>query len=211
MQNLHDSLSVASQSWSIPPGILANPNYPYIAQGSSSIPLSISVKNFSSAPASDVYVKLTSTGGLSFASDSIYIGTIAPGADIIVPVNCIAPISDTLTTFTAEVFSSNVNGIGSGGAILIENGGILTNSHEVTNNKNDLIVYPNPSNGQLIIRFDSDAIRNLKMFDIHGREVLRTNLRGSLSNINIQNLSNGIYLLSVFENGSVKSIRVVKQ
>lgn len=71
-------------------------------------------------------------------------------------------------------------------------------------------VYPNPSKGILNIDLaDKNSDKTvLNLFDIQGRKIISKESNNSKETMNIENLSNGIYLLSI-ESGSLKTTKKI--
>ncbi len=70
--------------------------------------------------------------------------------------------------------------------------------------KNSLAVYPNPSNGQFLIKLTNEIVGlNLSVVDVTGRNVFQFNFQGTLQerSINLSYLSNGVYYLNCSSNG----------
>src|SRR5690606_14758916 len=78
----------------------------------------------------------------------------------------------------------------------------LVLSNNIENNtitKTDIIVYPNPTDGELdVLMSDKSNIKNISIYDLAGK-FIKGNDFNSQSHIkfNTQNLPKGIYLLSV--------------
>lgn len=75
----------------------------------------------------------------------------------------------------------------------------------------NLKIYPNPTNGIVNIdlgnpNLDSKSI--VKIFDIQGRIISTKEMINTIDNINISNLSDGVYLISI-ENGSSKTTKKI--
>lgn len=70
------------------------------------------------------------------------------------------------------------------------------------------VVYPNPANSVLNIQSDS-LIDHVTFVNYLGQEVLEKNV--NQQQIDISSLETGIYLATIFSNGSYKTIKVVKQ
>ena len=75
----------------------------------------------------------------------------------------------------------------------------------------NLKIYPNPTNGIVNIdlgnpNLDSKSI--VKLFDIQGRIISTKEMINTIDNINISNLSDGVYLISI-ENGSSKTTKKI--
>ncbi len=75
---------------------------------------------------------------------------------------------------------------------------------QVTLNKEEIKIYPNPSNGKLFIE-GSDFIEGseLKICDVLGKELRSEKLKTEKTELNIAELSNGIYFIKVMKNDKV--------
>lgn len=66
-------------------------------------------------------------------------------------------------------------------------------------------IYPNPAtNGYLYITSKDNGIKNISIYDVLGKQVLRTNLNGE--SIDISNLNSGVYILKI-EQGNVSTTK----
>ena len=74
--------------------------------------------------------------------------------------------------------------------------------------KSGIVVFPNPTTGEIHVACDKLQVTNIEVFDIFGRKLSFNHLINSSSNhlINISHLSNGIYFLKVDE----KVMKVIK-
>jgi PKD repeat protein len=79
------------------------------------------------------------------------------------------------------------------------------------NNNSDIKVYPNPVNDFLYIGgFDTKNLIHLKIFTLDGKELLSIeNYKGE--RINVNNLTNGIYLLQLLNIEKVVTFKFIKQ
>ena len=65
-------------------------------------------------------------------------------------------------------------------------------------NNNNIKIYPNPTTGIFTIQSSLDDIINVQLFDILGKQVLKTfKIEKGIINIDVSDLSNGIYLLKL--------------
>ena len=78
-----------------------------------------------------------------------------------------------------------------------------------TNNKNQLSIFPNPTNGELNIRVNQNS--TVSLYDMNGRLIKSTYLNSSLLNWDISEFKNGIYLLTIESNGNITSQKVIKK
>lgn len=71
----------------------------------------------------------------------------------------------------------------------------------------DYVIYPNPASDRVQIE-SSEAVKLVRVFNLAGQKVLET----SGSQINIENLSSGSYLMELnFENGVKTTEKLIKQ
>ncbi|MEN8229262.1 MAG: T9SS type A sorting domain-containing protein [Bacteroidota bacterium] len=75
-------------------------------------------------------------------------------------------------------------------------------------NPRSLAVYPNPATDNLYVNFGSEVTTEgmLKIVDLSGREVMRTNVQPgySIINLNISHFSRGMYMIYWMESGEIK-------
>jgi hypothetical protein len=84
--------------------------------------------------------------------------------------------------------------------------GILTN-----NAQNSLVVYPNPTSGLLTIETGDNSLKTIQLTDLTGRVVISMSTQDQKVGLNLENVSNGIYQLSVSNGTSMEVMKVVKQ
>jgi hypothetical protein len=84
--------------------------------------------------------------------------------------------------------------------------GLLTN-----NAQNSLVVYPNPTSGMLAIESGNEASKTIVVADLTGRVVVTFNTTDQKMNVDLSNVANGIYQLSIRSGSSIEVIKVVKQ
>jgi len=78
---------------------------------------------------------------------------------------------------------------------------------------NSLSIYPNPAYDLLNINISNADFRNSEVvvYNISGTEILKTNIAGSNAQVNIENLSKGVYFVKVNNaNGFNKTVKFVK-
>ena len=84
-------------------------------------------------------------------------------------------------------------------------------AQKIANTK--LLVYPNPATDVLNININNSSFKNSEVviYNISGVEVLKTNMANSSTQLNIETLSNGVYLVKVSnQNGFNKTVKFVK-
>lgn len=85
-----------------------------------------------------------------------------------------------------------------------------------TTNDNELPVhdkiYPNPTNGNFLIDWQSDKKLSIKIYSITGEEVMRQAIHSGLSKIDVHSLNSGFYFVHVYEEGkSVYQQKIIKK
>lgn len=89
----------------------------------------------------------------------------------------------------SEVYSSGITGIG-----------------DNINEGASLNIYPNPAKDVINIQFtamDNNSNYNLRLYSVHGQLVKEQMINGSQQAMNVEQLSPGIYLMSVFNNNEL--------
>lgn len=76
--------------------------------------------------------------------------------------------------------------------------------------KNNITHYPNPVENVLYLN-SKDAINSAAIYTITGQKVTNVTFNKNNNEINLTNLSSGVYLVKVLSNGSVENFKVVKQ
>jgi hypothetical protein len=74
---------------------------------------------------------------------------------------------------------------------------------------NDLIIYPNPTSGYIIIQSPANSSSTYIFYDISGKEVARGVLNMPSQQINLDNFSQGVYMLRIQNNKSTTIHRIV--
>ncbi|MDF1673914.1 MAG: T9SS type A sorting domain-containing protein [Vicingaceae bacterium] len=77
-------------------------------------------------------------------------------------------------------------------------------------NKSNINVYPNPFNDLLYISSSSNKIVSIKIIDTMGKEVIHNKLDKKSTQLNLSNLSKGIYLILIESNGEISTRKIVK-
>ncbi|PHR69160.1 MAG: peptidase S8 [Lutibacter sp.] len=78
---------------------------------------------------------------------------------------------------------------------------------------NELSLFPNPTNGNFTVRLKSMYLNTVKIFDIYGKEIKSLNIKNNKrsANINIDNLSTGVYFISVESENSTAHRKIIKK
>jgi len=84
--------------------------------------------------------------------------------------------------------------------------------NEVFNTKNTISLYPNPANNLLNLKSDFE-IQHIEVYDIFGKLILEKDFKeiSAEVQINIENLSSGLYLLVVQSDSAKKVLKFIKQ
>ena len=67
----------------------------------------------------------------------------------------------------------------------------------ITNSNQQIIIYPNPNNGNFIIETNATKKQTVQVFDLNGRLLLNQNINGLTNNIDATTLYEGIYTLAI--------------
>lgn len=84
------------------------------------------------------------------------------------------------------------------------------NTNVVTQNIEDLSIYPNPvTNGKVFIYISSkqNSVKKVDFFDVLGKQIYSTQLTGK--ELNISTLSKGVYILKITENNISETRKLV--
>jgi len=81
---------------------------------------------------------------------------------------------------------------------------------------NMLNVYPNPTSNYITINYTENGIFNLEdltfsVFDITGKQVIKTSINSVNNKIDLTNLTNGTYFLKVSGNDFSATQKIIKQ
>ncbi len=111
---------------------------------------------------------VTTAGKLYFASDNLYVKIDGTTTPTTIPVTIIRKITFSSTLGT-ETFGENVN---------------------------NLVLYPNPSSDIFRIKSDDNEVLKINIYSLQGQLVHQGNYQ-SEQDINVSNLSSGLYLVQV--------------
>ncbi|MEX2410086.1 MAG: T9SS type A sorting domain-containing protein, partial [Candidatus Paceibacterota bacterium] len=77
--------------------------------------------------------------------------------------------------------------------------------------RNNISIYPNPTDDKLNIEFINDKERQITISDLTGRNLLMKPLANKKEIIDISSFTRGIYIISIFENSEVATYSIVKE
>lgn len=97
---------------------------------------------------------------------------------------------------------------GTGGAWRIDNFTVTGSTLSIKDNAiAGLKVYPNPvTNGKLFISTDSNSEKSVVIFDVLGKQVVKTTATES---VNVSNLKGGVYIVKITEEGKTATRKLV--
>jgi hypothetical protein len=72
-----------------------------------------------------------------------------------------------------------------------------------------ITIYPNPTSNLLTIKGEEFLSQKFAIYDQLGRKVLNGKLNGITTQVNLQGLSNGIYILQI--DGNFRSAKIMKE
>ncbi len=121
-------------------------------------------------------------------------------------VIAISPSVTTVYTVTGT------NALGCNGTYTISQAVSVCSGLTANQNTNSsLVVYPNPTNGMFTIEMANGATKIISVSDVTGRVVLNNTSNNDQITINLGNLSNGIYYVTIQSNTNTQVLKVVKQ
>ncbi|MFK7787398.1 MAG: T9SS type A sorting domain-containing protein [Crocinitomicaceae bacterium] len=128
-------------------------------------------------------------------------------------------------TLTVQVFYTNACGYGQASDqfnlyFASPNPGCTPSYSQVVNDPKELInkgmieVYPNPSNGIVKLKLGKDfSVGNeqniVQVFDMQGKEVLRTSTENIVTNMDLTSFNPGVYLVKVYNSQNVDTQRLI--
>lgn len=87
---------------------------------------------------------------------------------------------------------------------------LVTGINKTSLPDHNFVVYPNPTNGSLIINSSHDELNTLvTVSDILGHEIKRDKLNGQSLNMDLSGLSNGVYLVNLISDNKTTTYKVI--
>jgi hypothetical protein len=78
-------------------------------------------------------------------------------------------------------------------------------------NVNDVIVYPNPTNGLITVNTNKSTIESIEILDINGKSILNKRFDDNVIQLDLSEYSVGVYLLKVYSSENEPTLhRIVK-
>jgi hypothetical protein len=98
-----------------------------------------------------------------------------------------------------------------GNTVPRESSNLIAEANSKDKNWNDLTVFPNPTSGLVTIKNDSNTVDSIVVSDILGKTVQNKTINGKTVEINLSNLSSGVYYLKAKSGDLEKVVKVVKE
>ena len=117
----------------------------------------------------------------------------------------VSPQQSTTYTLTG----TNANGC-SGVTTIALNVSECTGINQITTTLSGVKLYPNPTSGVFTVELNTTSAKTIEVTDVTGRVVMTNTSNNEVVNVNINNLSNGIYYVKVQSENAVDVIKVVK-
>jgi hypothetical protein len=76
-------------------------------------------------------------------------------------------------------------------------------------NPGNVMVFPNPSNGMVYVRAESQQLQELQVFDLSGRMLLQQNISETESSIDLSGYNAGTYILRLTTSNGVETSKIV--
>jgi hypothetical protein len=83
--------------------------------------------------------------------------------------------------------------------------------NEVNSTSTSFNVYPNPNNGAFTLQFSNTGVKTISIMDVTGRVVASASQEAREALIDITHLANGVYYAQVTSNGTVETVKIIKQ
>ena len=101
--------------------------------------------------------------------------------------------------------------VGSGGGIIYYDDFSVIDNSPMATNQNQILglqVYPNPTKNILNISTDSNSTKTVQVYDMIGKQVINTQIENQL---NVSNLTTGMYVAKITEDGKTSTTKLVIQ
>ena len=111
------------------------------------------------------------------------------------------------TTYEVQVIAHCTNGATSEPSATITLTTVGINDYEL----NNVVVYPNPTNGTLQIQHSEFLIQNVEVYDAYGKMLHVVNVNDNSATIDLSDYASGTYFVKIVTENGVVTKRVVKQ
>jgi hypothetical protein len=183
------------------------------------------------------YKNITSAGDSAVVVLQIYDTLTADPNDDVVMYGVIGAYSGSTTNWTMEslpVQEFNATGYTANAYVVIASASIgflfgygngypgselwldaisISATADVIELSSNLKVYPNPANDLLNVNISNANFKNssITIYNVSGQQLMNSTMSGANAQLNIEDLSNGVYFVTVVnENGFLKTVKFVK-
>lgn len=88
---------------------------------------------------------------------------------------------------------------------------IMLSNEEYTSIKYNVQVYPNPTNGNVTIKTGTLVAEHIRVSDLSGRTMFSFSPQNTSTDLNLNQIEKGVYLITVTGNGKKETLRLLKQ
>ena len=75
----------------------------------------------------------------------------------------------------------------------------------------DIVIYPNPVSDNLTIKSVNEPMETISLYDLRGKLLIQTQAQGLQKNLELSNLTSGVYILKVKTNKDIFTGRIIKK
>jgi len=111
------------------------------------------------------------------------------------------------TSYTFKAFATTASGTTYGEEKTFTTDPVGINDYEL----NNVVVYPNPTNGMVQIQNAEFRIQNVEVYDAYGKMLNVVNVNGNAAAIDLTSYASGTYFVKIMTENGVVTKRVVKQ
>jgi hypothetical protein len=130
----------------------------------------------------------------------------SPGGALTTTIN----VTPTATTVYSVVGTNTATGCYTSQSCTITVS-LCTGINEAVADLNDIVVKPNPNNGEFIVKWSNGLNKDVQVFDIMGRSVLKISGENDNIFVDITSFAAGIYYIKVQSETDFKVIKVIKE
>jgi lysophospholipase L1-like esterase len=89
--------------------------------------------------------------------------------------------------------------------------GNIATSFKEKNNNNDLLIYPNPVSDMVTLSYPKNKIATLELYNNIGQLIRKQEINNASTNLSLENLTKGIYIIRIISDGSQITKRIIKE
>lgn len=96
--------------------------------------------------------------------------------------------------------------------IMVYNAGVVSGITNEKARKNEFLLYPNPTSGELILKTEQKENLQIVVYNVLGEIILKQNILETESKISLKEHATGIYFVKILENGKpLHNSKIIKQ